>query len=52
MIEGRSLGELSETEQAEIEREEHLRRKDLTPYERSKTIVRSARISRSNGGRT
>lgn len=35
----RSLGELSEAERAESELEENVRRKDLTPIERSKVMV-------------
>lgn len=35
----RLLGELTEAERREIELEENLRRKDLTEYERSRTIV-------------
>lgn len=38
-VEVQSLGELSETELREIELEENLRRKDLTAYERSRTLV-------------
>lgn len=38
-IEVRPFGELSGTERHEIELEENLRRKDLTPYERSRTLV-------------
>lgn len=41
-IEVRDLGELSEAERDEIELEENARRKDLTPYERSKTLVKLA----------
>ncbi len=41
-IDTRSLGELSESERQEIELEENVRRKDLTPYERSKNLVKLA----------
>lgn len=44
-IDTRSLGELSESERQEIELEENVRRKDLTAYERSKTIVALAGIA-------
>ena len=38
----RALGELTDAERDEIELEENLQRKDLTPGERSKTVVRLA----------
>ncbi len=41
-IDTRSLGELSPEERAAIELEENIRRKDLTPLERSKELVRRA----------
>lgn len=41
-IDCRPFGTLSEVERQEIELEENLQRKDLTPYERSKTLVRLA----------
>lgn len=41
-IEVRSLGSLTDAELREIELEENLRRKDLTPTERSRTIVQLA----------
>ncbi len=42
-IDARSMGELTEAELRKIEAEENLRRKDLTPYEWSKEMVRKAR---------
>lgn len=41
-IEGRIFTDLSEDEKREIELEENLRRKDLTPYELAKSLVRKA----------
>ncbi|MDP9355970.1 MAG: ParB N-terminal domain-containing protein [Chloroflexota bacterium] len=41
-IEARRWGSLSDAERDEIELEENVRRKDLTPYERSKATVRLA----------
>ena len=38
----RLLGELTEQERQEIELEENLRRKDLTPYEQARELVRKA----------
>ncbi len=38
-VEVRTLGDLSDEEVRAIELEENLRRKDLTPYERSKNVV-------------
>lgn len=45
-IDVRRLAELTEPELREIELEENLRRKDLTEYERSKTITRRAHLAR------
>ncbi|MDP9478042.1 MAG: ParB N-terminal domain-containing protein [Actinomycetota bacterium] len=42
-VDARSMGELAEAELREIEAEENERRKDLTPYELSKRMVRKAR---------
>jgi ParB-like chromosome segregation protein Spo0J len=42
-IEARSLGDLSEEERREIELEENLQRKDMTPHERRKQMIREAR---------
>lgn len=44
-IDVRAYGDLSEAERREIELEENLRRKDLTPYERSKTMVERATVA-------
>lgn len=41
-IDCRPFGTLNEVERQEIELEENLQRKDLTPYERSKTLTRLA----------
>jgi ParB-like chromosome segregation protein Spo0J len=41
-VEVRDFGELTEAERREIELEENLRRKDLTPYEQAKELVRKA----------
>lgn len=41
-VEVRRLGELTDIELREIELEENLRRKDLTPYERSRNMVELA----------
>lgn len=41
-VEVRSLGDLNDAERIEIELEENLRRKDLTQFERSKTLIRLA----------
>jgi ParB-like chromosome segregation protein Spo0J len=49
-IPARRLGTLSETERREIELEENLRRKDLTAYERSKTLADRADIAREVAG--
>lgn len=46
-VDVRDLGELSDAERAEIELEENARRKDLTPYERSKTLVRLAETAKT-----
>jgi len=43
----RAFGELTEAERHEIELEENLQRKDLTPYERSKTLVKLAETART-----
>lgn len=43
-VETRDFGELSETERREIELEENLRRKDLTPYEQARELVRKAPV--------
>jgi hypothetical protein len=45
-VEVRDLGELTEPELREIELEENLRRKDLTDYERSRTLVVLAQTAR------
>lgn len=45
-IDTRSLGELTEAERREIELEENLRRKDLTEYERSKTLKARVEVAR------
>lgn len=45
-VDVRPLGELSEAERREIELEENLRRKDLTPYEQSRTLVRLVETAR------
>jgi hypothetical protein len=45
-VDVRDLGELSDAERAEIELEENLQRKDLTPHERSKTLVKLAETAR------
>ena len=61
-IPARLYSELTDDERREIELEENLRRKDLTPYERSKTLdnlvkkaaevlAGSAKTDRSKGGR-
>ena len=42
----RAFGELTEAERHEIELEENLQRKDLTPYERSKTLVKLVETAR------
>jgi hypothetical protein len=42
----RRYSDLGEAERREIELEENLRRKDLTPAERSKTLVRLAETAR------
>ena len=42
-VEARSMGDLTDAELREIEAEENRRRKDLTPYEWSKEMVRKAR---------
>jgi len=41
----RHLGELTEAERREIELEENLRRKDLTPYERDKALVQLVAVA-------
>lgn len=41
-IEARDYGELTDEELREIELEENLRRKDLTPYEQARELVRKA----------
>jgi ParB/RepB/Spo0J family partition protein len=41
-IEVKRLGELTDAERAEIELEENIRRKDFTPIELSKEVVRKA----------
>ncbi len=46
MVPVRRLGELTEAERREIELEENLRRKDLTQYERNKTITTLAETAR------
>lgn len=43
-IEARDHGELTEEELREIELEENLRRKDLTPYEQARELVRKAPV--------
>lgn len=43
-IEARDFGELTEEERREIELEENLRRKDLTPYEQARELVRKAPV--------
>lgn len=43
----RSLGELTDAERDEIELEENLQRKDLTAYERSRTLVRLAETAKT-----
>ena len=45
-IEVRSLGSLTDAELREIELEENLRRKDLTPFERARTLVQRAEVVR------
>lgn len=44
-IEATDFGELTEAERREIELEENLQRKDLTAYERSKTIVERSEVA-------
>lgn len=55
-IEVRRLGELSEAERREIEVEANVRRKDLTPIERSRTLVAlaktAAEVDRESFGRS
>lgn len=46
-VEVRDLGELSDAERAEIELEENLQRKDLTPLERAKTVVKLAETAKT-----
>lgn len=46
-VDVRDLGELSEAERAEIELEENLQRKDLTPVERSRTVVKLAETAKA-----
>jgi len=46
IIEVRCYGDLTEAERAEIELEENLHRKDLTPYERAKTMVQLVATAR------
>lgn len=43
----RSLGELTDAERDEIELEENLQRKDLTAYERSRTLVKLAETAKT-----
>lgn len=45
-IEARQLGDLTDAELREIELEENLRRKDLTSYELSKTMVERIEVAR------
>jgi len=46
MVDVRSLGELTDAERDEIELEENLQRKDLTAYERAKTVASLAETAR------
>lgn len=41
----RDFGDLTDAERREIELEENLRRKDLTPFERSKTLAKQAEVA-------
>lgn len=49
-IEARSLGDLADDELREIELEENLQRKDLTSYERSRTIADLAKTAKKIAG--
>lgn len=47
LVDVRDLGELTQAERDEIELEENAQRKDLTPYERSRTLVKLAETAKT-----